>query len=72
MTEVLGSINHCTWPINYLGLPGLSVPAGFSMNGLPIGFQLVGRPFDEATMFRIAASYERETGWPDRKPPMPD
>lgn len=71
MNEVLGSINHCTWPINYLGLPGLSVPAGFSGNGLPIGFQLVGRPFDEATLFRIAAAYERETGWPDRKPALP-
>lgn len=71
MNEVLGSLNHCTWPINYLGLPGLSVPAGFSENGLPIGFQLVGRPFDEATLFRIAAAYERETGWPDRKPTIP-
>jgi aspartyl-tRNA(Asn)/glutamyl-tRNA(Gln) amidotransferase subunit A len=71
MNEVLGSINHCTWPINYLGLPGLSVPAGFSKSGLPIGFQLVGRPFDEGTLFRIAAAYERETGWPDRQPTLP-
>lgn len=70
MNEVLGSINHCTWPMNYLGLPGLSVPAGFSKSGLPVGFQLVGRPFAEAMLFRIAAAYERETGWPTRKPPM--
>ncbi len=72
MNEVLGSINHCTWPINYLGLPGLTVPAGFSKSGLPVGFQLVGRPFAEALLFRIAATYERETNWPDRKPPLAD
>ena len=68
MNEVLGSINHCTWPMNYLGLPGLSVPAGFTGGGLPVGFQLVGRPFAEAMLFRIAGAYERETRWPDRKP----
>ena len=71
MNEVLGSINHCTWPINYLGLPGLSVPCGFSAGGLPVGFQLVGRPFAEAMLLRIAGAYERATGWPDRKPPLP-
>lgn len=70
MNEVLGSINHCTWPMNYLGLPGLSVPAGFSKSGLPVGFQLVGRPFAEAMLFRIAGAYERETGWPSRKPTL--
>lgn len=70
MNEVLGSINHCTWPINYLGLPGLTVPAGFSKCGLPIGFQLVGRPFSEALLLRIAAAYERVTGWPDLKPSL--
>jgi aspartyl-tRNA(Asn)/glutamyl-tRNA(Gln) amidotransferase subunit A len=72
MNEVLGSINHCTWPMNYLGLPGLSVPGGFTKNGLPVGFQLVGRPFAEAMLLRIGAAYERETGWPERLPPMAD
>lgn len=71
MNEVLGNINHCTWPVNYLGLPGLSVPAGFSKSGLPVGFQLVGRPFAEATLFRVAAAYERETNWPSRIPSLP-
>lgn len=70
MNEVLGSINHCTWPINYLGLPGLTVPAGFSRDGLPVAFQLVGRPFSEDLLLRIAAAYERETRWPDHKPPF--
>jgi aspartyl-tRNA(Asn)/glutamyl-tRNA(Gln) amidotransferase subunit A len=69
MNEVLNSINHCTWPMNYLGLPGLSVPGGFTRNGLPVGFQLIGRPFAEATLLKLAAAYERETCWPDRKPP---
>lgn len=70
MNDVLGTINHCTWPINYLGLPGLTVPCGFTANGLPVGFQLVGRPFAEATLFRLAGAYERETGWPERLPPL--
>jgi len=70
MNEVLGSLNHCTWPVNYLGLPSLAVPAGFSRSGLPVGLQLVGRPFAEAMLFRIASAYERETGWPDRAPPL--
>ena len=71
MNEVLGSLNHCTWPINYLGLPGLAVPAGFSKSGLPVGFQLVGRPFAEAMLLRIAGAYERESRWPDRVPSPP-
>jgi aspartyl-tRNA(Asn)/glutamyl-tRNA(Gln) amidotransferase subunit A len=71
MNETLGSLNHCTWPMNYLGLPGLSVPCGFSKDGLPVGFQLVGRPFAEAVLLGIAQAYERETHWPDRKPPLP-
>ena len=69
MNEVLGGVNHCTWPLNYLGLPGLSVPCGFSKNGLPVGFQLAARPFHEATLFRVAAAYERETGWPTARTP---
>jgi aspartyl-tRNA(Asn)/glutamyl-tRNA(Gln) amidotransferase subunit A len=71
MNEVLGRINHCTWPMNYLGLPGLTVPGGFSASGLPVGFQLVGRPFAEALLFRLAAAYERETDWTTRTPPLP-
>ena len=62
MNEVLGSLNHCTWPMNYLGLPGLSVPAGFSKSGLPVGFQLVGRPFAEAMLFRMAGRLADDQG----------
>jgi len=48
---------------NLAGLPGISVPCGFSDEGLPIGFQLMGRMFDEATLLRVADAYERSTEW---------
>ena len=48
---------------NLTGLPAISIPAGFSGGGLPVGFQLMGRSFDEATLFRLAAAYEREAPW---------
>jgi aspartyl-tRNA(Asn)/glutamyl-tRNA(Gln) amidotransferase subunit A len=50
------------------GLPALSVPCGFTRGGLPVGLQLVGRPFDEATLFRAADAYERDTGFWRRRP----
>ena len=68
-SDYLVAFGHCSRPFNYLGLPALSVPAGFTSNGLPTGFQLVGRPFDEATLFRAARAYERETGWSEQAPP---
>ena len=55
---------------NLAGLPGISVPCGFSSDGLPIGFQLMGRMFDEATMLRVADAYERATEWHARTPPI--
>jgi aspartyl-tRNA(Asn)/glutamyl-tRNA(Gln) amidotransferase subunit A len=48
---------------NLAGLPGISVPAGISSNGLPIGLQLVGPPFEEERLLRAARMWERETGW---------
>jgi len=61
---------HCVRPFNYLGLPAISVPAGFTGNGLPCGMQLVGPPFGEALLFRAARAYERETGWTSRGPTL--
>jgi aspartyl-tRNA(Asn)/glutamyl-tRNA(Gln) amidotransferase subunit A len=52
-----------TIPVNLAGLPGMSIPCGFSTNGLPIGMQLIGRPWDEATLFRAASAYESQTNW---------
>jgi len=60
-----------TIPVNLAGLPGLSMPAGFTRSGLPIGLQLIGRPFDEPTVLRAAHAYERATEWHVRKPPLP-
>jgi len=53
---------------NLAGLPAVSVPCGFTGAGLPIGLQFTGRRFDEATILRLAAAYERETSWRDQRP----
>ena len=57
-----------TSPAALAGLPALSLPCGFSSAGLPIGMQIVGRPFDEAGVFRIARAYERAAEWPTIAP----
>jgi aspartyl-tRNA(Asn)/glutamyl-tRNA(Gln) amidotransferase subunit A len=65
---MLARLTQNTRPINFLGLPALSVPAGFSDNRLPVGFQLIGRPFAEYVLFRIGDAYQRETDWHTRGP----
>jgi aspartyl-tRNA(Asn)/glutamyl-tRNA(Gln) amidotransferase subunit A len=55
-------------PSNHTGLPAISVPCGFTTSGLPIGLQLIGRAFDEATVLRAAHVYERNTPWHTRRP----
>jgi aspartyl-tRNA(Asn)/glutamyl-tRNA(Gln) amidotransferase subunit A len=57
-----------TRPFNTLGLPTLSLPCGFDANGLPIGLQLVGRPFDEAVLYRIGHAYQAATDHHRRTP----
>ncbi len=57
-----------TIPVNLAGLPGLALPCGFT-DGLPIGLQLVGRPFDEATLLRTGRAYQQATTWHLRRPP---
>lgn len=57
-------------PANVTGLPSLSVPCGFSSEGLPIGFQAIGRPLDEATVLRLGAAYEAATDWTSRRPSL--
>jgi aspartyl-tRNA(Asn)/glutamyl-tRNA(Gln) amidotransferase subunit A len=48
---------------NLAGLPALSTPCGFSAGGLPIGLQITGRPFDEATVLCVGDAHERDTDW---------
>ena len=65
---VIQRLTRFTRPINYLGLPSLSIPAGFTSRGLPLGMQLVGRSFDEAILLRIGAAFQRATDFHDRVP----
>ncbi len=60
-------VGHCR-PANFTGLPAISIPCGFTRDGLPIGLQLIGRAFDESTLLRIAFSYERANDWRKRRP----
>ncbi|HEY7332122.1 MAG TPA: Asp-tRNA(Asn)/Glu-tRNA(Gln) amidotransferase subunit GatA [Candidatus Limnocylindria bacterium] len=58
----------CTLPVNIAGLPGISVPCGLS-DGLPVGLQVIGKAFDEATILRVADAYERAAGFASLRPP---
>ena len=57
----------CTLPINIAGVPGISIPAGFT-DGLPVGLQIIGKPFGEETILHVAYAYEQATEWHKRKP----
>ena len=57
----------CTLPINSAGLPAISIPAGFA-DGLPIGMQIIGKPFSEETILKVAHAYQQATDWHKRKP----
>jgi len=59
-----------TLPFDLTGSPALSVPCGFSAEGLPIGLQIVGRAWEDATVLRIGAAYERSTPWHERHPSL--
>jgi aspartyl-tRNA(Asn)/glutamyl-tRNA(Gln) amidotransferase subunit A len=59
----------CTLPVNIAGIPAISIPAGFADN-LPIGMQIMGKPFSEETLLRIAFAYEQATDWHKRRPPL--
>lgn len=68
--QMIAALTRCTRPFNYLGLPALSVPAGFTASGLPAAFQLVGRPFGEARLFRAGATHDRAAQWSRVEPPV--
>lgn len=58
-----------TFPFNLTGFPAISLPCGFTDDGMPIGLQVVGRPFDEVTILRVANTYEQATRWHTMRPP---
>ena len=61
-------IARATRPFNMTGLPAISVPCGFTPEGLPIGLQVIGRPFEETTVLHAAYAYEQSTPWHARRP----
>src|SRR6267142_1274747 len=65
---VIQRLTRFTRPINYLGLPSLSIPTGFTTSGLPVGMQLIGRSFEEAMLVRIGAAFQRATDFHARVP----
>jgi len=70
MWPIIARLVQCTAPFNYLGVPALSMPVGFDARGLPIGMQLIGKPFAEARLLRVAAHYQTASDWHLRAPPL--
>jgi aspartyl-tRNA(Asn)/glutamyl-tRNA(Gln) amidotransferase subunit A len=62
---------RCTFPFNMTGQPALSLPCGFTSVGLPIGLQIVGARFGEASVLRLGHAYQRVTDWHTRRPALP-
>jgi aspartyl-tRNA(Asn)/glutamyl-tRNA(Gln) amidotransferase subunit A len=57
----------CTMPVNIAGLPAISIPGGFA-DGLPVGLQIISKPFGEETILKVAHAYEQATEWHKRRP----
>jgi aspartyl-tRNA(Asn)/glutamyl-tRNA(Gln) amidotransferase subunit A len=68
--DMVARISWCTRIANYLGIPGLIVPHGFTENHLPAGLQLLGRPFSEPLLYQAGAALEREVGFDADRPPV--
>ena len=72
-SDMLATTHHLTrftYLFSWSGLPGLSIPCGFTANELPIGVLLNGRPYEEGVLFRIGSDYQANTDWHQRKPPL--
>jgi aspartyl-tRNA(Asn)/glutamyl-tRNA(Gln) amidotransferase subunit A len=68
--DMLAAIMQFTGVPSLTGLPSLNVPCGFDPDGLPVGMQLIGRPFDEATLFRVGAAFQDATDFHRRAPQL--
>ena len=69
--EQAGKLTRFTAPFNFTGLPAISIPCGFTDQGLPVGLQIVTRKWGEAALLRAAHAYESETEWHEHKPDFP-
>ena len=70
MPEMVARLSWTTRSNNYLGIPSLAVPCGFTADGLPAGFQLMGRPFSEAQLFQLGHAYQGVTDWHQKLPTL--
>jgi len=68
--EMLGGRRSFTAPFNLASVPALSINCGFTVDDLPVGLQIAGKPFDESMVFRVAYAYEQATDWNTRRPPV--
>ncbi len=68
--DVRSTLTRFSSPFNLVGFPALVIPCGFDGQGLPVGLQVVGRPFDEKTILRVGDAYQRATDWHRRRPPV--
>lgn len=66
--SVINAYVRTSAPGNLTGLPSLSLPCGFNTDGLPVGLQIIGKPFAEPTVLRVGAAYEAATDWPSHAP----
>jgi aspartyl-tRNA(Asn)/glutamyl-tRNA(Gln) amidotransferase subunit A len=60
----------CTYPFSIANVPAMSVPSGFTAEGVPMSIQIATKPFDETTMYRVANAYEQATEWHRRHPDL--
>lgn len=68
MENSTSALLRVTMPFNLTGLPAVSIPCGFTTDALPLGLQIAGKPFEEATVLRIAHAYQQLTDWHSREP----
>ena len=68
MDKLIAQLTRLTRPINYLGLPALAIPAGFTNDGMPISMQLIGRPFSEEMLLGLGHKYQLNSSWHEASP----
>jgi aspartyl-tRNA(Asn)/glutamyl-tRNA(Gln) amidotransferase subunit A len=68
--SLMAALISATCPFNLTGQPALTVPCGFTSSGLPVALQIIGKPFDEATVLQVGHAYEAHTSWRERRSPV--